>query len=111
MAARFSSFPSGHSMMSAVVYLTLGALLARLVHTRRLRFYVLAVAAGADGAGRGEPGLHGGPLSERRAGGWCAGLVWAALCWLVERRLQRRGMVEPRHKPGRIASLAPDSGN
>ena len=26
--------------------------------------------------------------------GWCGGLVWALVCWLVARELQRRGKVE-----------------
>src|SRR5258705_224190 len=29
---------------------------------------------------------------------WCAGLVWALICWLAARYLQKRGAVE---KPGR----------
>src|SRR5688572_21414704 len=36
-----ASFPSGHSMISAVVYLTLGALLARTTRDWRLRSYYL----------------------------------------------------------------------
>ena len=39
-----SSFPSGHSMMSAVVYLTLAALVARLIERKRLKGYALGVA-------------------------------------------------------------------
>src|ERR1051325_7858624 len=39
-----SSFPSGHSMMSAVVYLTLAALVARLMEKKRLKGYALGVA-------------------------------------------------------------------
>src|SRR5690606_2993408 len=39
-----SSFPSGHSMMSAVVYLTLGALLARVQSNRSVKIYLLTVA-------------------------------------------------------------------
>ena len=39
-----SSFPSGHSMLSAVVYLTLGTLLARFVTGRRFRVYFMTVA-------------------------------------------------------------------
>ena len=39
-----ASFPSGHSMMSAVVYLTLGALLARMQPKRRLKVYILLLA-------------------------------------------------------------------
>ena len=39
-----ASFPSGHSMMAAVVYLTLGALLARTQADRAVKVYILAVA-------------------------------------------------------------------
>ncbi|WP_345790388.1 phosphatase PAP2 family protein, partial [Aromatoleum aromaticum] len=39
-----ASFPSGHAMLSAVVYLTLGALLARLVPRRGLKLYVMSIA-------------------------------------------------------------------
>src|SRR5690606_3948871 len=37
-----SSFPSGHSMMAAVVYLTLAALVVRLMEKKRLKGYALA---------------------------------------------------------------------
>ncbi len=39
-----ASFPSGHAMLSAVTYLTLGVLLARVEAGRRLRIYVLSLA-------------------------------------------------------------------
>lgn len=39
-----SSFPSGHSMLSAVVYLTLGSLVAAVVPSRTLKVYVLSIA-------------------------------------------------------------------
>jgi len=38
------SFPSGHSMLSAVVYLTLGSMLTRLVPGYRAKLYLLSVA-------------------------------------------------------------------
>ena len=38
------SFPSGHALTSAVVFLTLGALLMRVVQTRIARFYMMAQA-------------------------------------------------------------------
>jgi undecaprenyl-diphosphatase len=89
-----ASFPSGHSMMSAVVYLTLGALLARLVARPLVKFYFLAVAClltGLVGASRIYLGVH---YPTDVLAGWLAGLVWAALCWLVARWLQKRGQVE-----------------
>src|SRR4030095_9658139 len=38
------SFPSGHTMMSTVTYLTLGAFLARELRSRALQMYVMLLA-------------------------------------------------------------------
>src|SRR3712207_5971955 len=39
-----ASFPSGHAMLSAVTYLTLGALLARVQRRRRVKAFLLGAA-------------------------------------------------------------------
>ncbi len=94
MRAYFSSFPSGHSMMSAVVYGTLGSLLSSLVTRRRLKFYFLAVAAlvaGLVGVSRVYLGVH---YPTDVLAGWSAGLAWSTLCWLLSRRLKREGAIE-----------------
>jgi undecaprenyl-diphosphatase len=89
-----SSFPSGHSMLAATVYLTLGALLGRFVRERRLRAYFLIVALVLTllvGVSRVYMGVH---YPTDVFAGWTAGLAWALVCWLVARALQQRGRVE-----------------
>jgi undecaprenyl-diphosphatase len=89
-----ASFPSGHSMMAAVVYLTLGALLARMEPRPKTRIYVICVAVFltiAVGISRVYLGVH---WPTDVLAGWTAGATWALLCWLGARALQRRGEIE-----------------
>lgn len=89
-----SSFPSGHSMLSAVVYLTLGSLLSQFTPGRGAKMYFLAVAILLTflvGVSRVYMGVH---YPTDVLAGWTAGLVWSLVCWLVARSLQRRRLVE-----------------
>jgi undecaprenyl-diphosphatase len=89
-----SSFPSGHSMMAAATYLTLGAVLAQTTKDRSLRIYFLGMAiclAVLIGLSRIYLGVH---YPTDVLAGWCAGVSWALLCSVVARWLQRRGDVE-----------------
>ena len=92
------SFPSGHATLSAVTYLTLGALLARVQPRRRVKAYLLSVAvllAVLIGASRVYLGVH---WPTDVLAGWCVGAAWAMLCWTVATWLQRRGEVEGEHE-------------
>ncbi len=80
-----ASFPSGHSMMASIVYITLGALLAQAAERRREKVFFLAVAfllSGIIGFSRVYLGVH---FPTDVLAGWCAGTVWAFGCWLVAR--------------------------
>lgn len=89
-----ASFPSGHSMLSAVTYLTLGALLARTQERKRLKAYFLLVAAFLSflvGVSRVYLGVH---WPTDVLAGWTAGASWAILCWLAARWLQVHRAIE-----------------
>lgn len=94
MSVYSQSFPSGHAMLSAVVYLTLGALLARTQPRIRMKVFLLGSAIALTvivGISRIYLGVH---WPTDVLGGWALGAAWAAFCWLVMLWLQRRGEVE-----------------
>lgn len=89
-----ASFPSGHSMLSAVTYLTLGVLLAQVHSRRRMKVFFLLVAMLVTllvGISRVYLGVH---WPSDVLGGWSVGAAWATLCWSLALWLQRRGHVE-----------------
>jgi undecaprenyl-diphosphatase len=84
-----ASFPSGHAMLSAVVYLTLGVLITRFARRRRVKAFALTAAVLLTlivGASRVYLGVH---WPTDVLAGWCVGAAWAMACWLVAWRLGR----------------------
>lgn len=85
-----ASFPSGHSMMAATVYLTLGALLASVEPDYRTKIYLLTLALVLTvivGISRVYLGVH---WPTDVLAGWMAGAAWALLLWSLALWLERR---------------------
>jgi undecaprenyl-diphosphatase len=92
-----ASFPSGHALHAAVVYLTLGALLARVQPHRWLKGYVLTVSVVLMvlvGSTRVYLGVH---WPTDVLAGWAVGAAWAILFWLITFWLQQRRNLESDH--------------
>ena len=90
------SFPSGHASMSALVFLTLGALFATTRVAYRERIYIVsaaAILAGLVGLSRVMLGVH---WATDVLGGWAFGAGWAMLWLLLARRFATEDPVRRR---------------
>jgi len=78
-----TSFPSGHATLSAITYLTIGALLARTYPSFETSFYFMSLAAFLTvliGVSRIYLGVH---YPTDILGGWSIGAAWAVTCWVL----------------------------
>ncbi|KTF69082.1 phosphatase PAP2 family protein [Sphingomonas sp. HT-1] len=85
-----ASFPSGHAMTSAAVYLTLAVMLAQTESSRWARAYLLAFATLLVlliGCSRVYLGVH---WPSDVLAGWCFGAVWALCIFAINARIHRR---------------------
>jgi len=83
-----SSFPSGHALMSSLIYLTIAGMLSHLSFRRRMKTYFFAIAfllTIAIGLSRVYLGVH---YITDVIGGWAIGSGWALLCFFIFRYLK-----------------------
>lgn len=77
------SFPSGHSMMAAIVYLVLAAFLTQTQKENITKNYILGVALFLTfmiGVSRVYLGVH---YPTDVLAGWAVGLSWASIWWII----------------------------
>jgi undecaprenyl-diphosphatase len=107
-----ASFPSGHAVLSATVYLTLGALIGHFAERRLIRMYALGVAMLLTvlvGVSRVFLGVH---WCTDVLAGWCVGGAWAlgwrgvAIAWERLTRRPFRAGLERRREGARADGAA-----
>ncbi|CAN5178567.1 phosphatase PAP2 family protein [soil metagenome] len=104
-----ASFPSGHALLSAVFYLSLGVMLTRAFPEKRFKAYVLGVAILLTlviGTTRIYLGAH---WASDVFAGWSVGAAWAMALWLVSYaidRRQRRHHAALQDKPAPVEAVA-----
>lgn len=88
------SFPSGHAMNSAIVFLTLGAIVSRNYREHSTRLFILLCAIGlvlVIGFSRIYLGVH---WPSDVLAGWSIGGAWALLMGLLASRMQESRRIE-----------------
>ena len=103
-----ASFPSGHSMGAALVYLTSGSIISRQVTGSLAKTYFLSMAlvlAVIVGVSRVYLGVH---YPSDVLAGWAAGSLWSSACAQAARWLQRQGSVEAPTETGEVRKVRGD---
>jgi len=105
-----ASFPSGHTLLATVFYLTLGVMLTRAFPRAHLKAFVLGAAmtvALLIGLTRVYLGVH---WASDVFAGWCAGADWAMSLWLVAYAVQRRQAVRADGLQDDVSPPVPERG-
>jgi undecaprenyl-diphosphatase len=82
-------FPSGHSLISAIVYLTLGAMVAAAHQGKWMRTYLMLVPVILTlliGISRIYLGVH---WPSDVLAGWLGGAAWASMVWILYKHANR----------------------
>ena len=104
-----ASFPSGHAMISAAIYLTIAIMLAEVHSNRLARAYLMGLAGVTViliGCSRVYLGVH---WPSDVLAGWCFGSVWALIAFAANRAIRRRSAGRQVFADSAIVSLVSSS--
>ena len=85
-----SGFPSGHTTMGTIFYLTLAVYISRAQHSLKTKRFTLiagTVLVVIIGISRFLIGNH--TVTEVLAG-WSLGLIWLCFCWFLDRYIKKK---------------------
>lgn len=89
-----SAFPSGHTMMATIFYLTLAVFITRWQSKRKVRRFTLITTSSLIFLIAASRILSGAHTFTEVLAGWSAGMAWLSVCWMLERYVKKnRSMV------------------
>ena len=89
-----STYPSGHTVMATIFYLTVATFLTRRQRRSRVRTYTI-ISAGFLIFIIGISRILGANHTPTEVlAGWAIGLIWLCTCWIIEKYLGKQKAVE-----------------
>ena len=89
-----SAFPSGHTMMATIFYLTLAVFISRWQSKKKVRRFTLITTSSLIFLIAASRILSGAHTFTEVLAGWSAGMAWLSVCWMLERYVKKnRSMV------------------
>ncbi len=93
VTSTISAFPSGHTMMATIFYLTLAVFITRWQHRKKVRVFTLISASSLILLIALSRILSGAHTFTEVLAGWSAGMVWLSCCWMLERYVKQNKSV------------------
>jgi len=84
-----SAYPSGHTMMATISYLTLAVFITRWQSRKKARRYTIIVASLLIFIIAASRILSGAHTFTEVIAGWSAGMAWLSVCWMLERYVKK----------------------
>ena len=89
LTTTISVFPSGHTMMATIFYLTLAVFITRWQSKKKVRRFTLIAASSLIFLVAASIILSGAHTFTEVLAGWSAGMVWLSCCWMLERYVKK----------------------